>query len=83
MLRVTIHPGEDGLWIAECPALPGCKCKGTTRRHAAKIIRHAIELYIDALETAEDLVAVRRSKGEPGRPFEEFLAELRAEGRDV
>ena len=83
MLRVAIYPSEDGLWMAECLSLPGCKCKGTSRRHAAKLIRRAIELHIDALETAEDLTIIHRTRDEPSRPFEEFLAELRAEGRDV
>ncbi len=29
--RVTIESDEDGVFVAECPALPGCISKGKTR----------------------------------------------------
>lgn len=37
----------------------------------------------DLIEDLEDIADMLRSRNEPGRPFEEFLAEMRAEGRDV
>jgi hypothetical protein len=37
----------------------------------------------DLLEELEDIADVIRARGEPTRPYEEFLEELRAEGRDV
>jgi len=37
----------------------------------------------ELLDDLEDIACVLRAKNEPGRPFEEFLAEMRAEGRDV
>ena len=40
---VTLERDEDGVWIAECPAIPGCVSQGTTRRQAEKNIRDAIK----------------------------------------
>lgn len=34
---------EDGSYIAECPALPGCVSQGRTLQAALKNIREAIE----------------------------------------
>ena len=31
MRQVTIYPGEDGYWVAECPSLPGCISQGRTK----------------------------------------------------
>ena len=31
---VTLDRDEDGVWIAECPAIPGCVSQGTTREEA-------------------------------------------------
>jgi predicted RNase H-like HicB family nuclease len=57
MLRqAIISPGEDGLWVAECPSLPGCISQGRTRAEAIANIREAIEAYIVALE--EDGLAI-------------------------
>ena len=37
----------------------------------------------DLLEELEDVADMLRSAREPARPYEEFLTELRAEGREV
>jgi predicted RNase H-like HicB family nuclease len=50
MRQVIIYPGEDGLWVAECPSLPGCVTQGETREAASANIREAIEAYILALK---------------------------------
>ena len=50
MRQVLIYPGEDGLWVAECPSLPGCISQGTSREDAIRNIREAIQLYIDVLK---------------------------------
>jgi predicted RNase H-like HicB family nuclease/DNA-binding transcriptional MerR regulator len=40
---VTFEPDlEDGGWVAECPALPGCVSQGETLAEARKMIRDAI-----------------------------------------
>ena len=32
--RVVLEQDEDGIYIAECPALPGCVSQGDTREEA-------------------------------------------------
>ena len=49
MRQVLVYHGEDGLWIAECPSLPGCIAQGETREEAIADIRVAIEDYIAVL----------------------------------
>ena len=44
---VTIGRDEDGVWIAECPAIPGCVSQGDTKNEALANIREAIELCIE------------------------------------
>ena len=48
--RVTIAPDEDGVFIAECPALSGCVSQGQTRDEAMANIRDAIQGYLHSLE---------------------------------
>ncbi|HEY1791261.1 MAG TPA: type II toxin-antitoxin system HicB family antitoxin [Verrucomicrobiae bacterium] len=47
--RVIIEPEEDGIFVAECPALPGCASQGHTRDEAIKNIREAIQGYLRSL----------------------------------
>ena len=44
---VTIDRDEDGIWVAECPAIPGCFSQGATKDEAAKNIAEAIKLCLD------------------------------------
>ena len=53
MRQVSLYPGEDGYWVAECPSLPGCISQGATKEEATRNIREAIALYIEALEDDE------------------------------
>jgi predicted RNase H-like HicB family nuclease len=39
--------GEDGYFVAECPAIPGCISQGRTRDEALRNIREAIELCLE------------------------------------
>ena len=39
---VTFHQDEDGIFIAECPSIPGCVSQGKTPKEAEKNIREAI-----------------------------------------
>lgn len=41
-LNVTIDRDEDGVWIVECPSIPGCISQGQTRSEALENIRDAI-----------------------------------------
>jgi predicted RNase H-like HicB family nuclease len=44
---VTIDRDEAGVWVAECPAIPGCVSQGTTKDEAIKNVREAIELCLE------------------------------------
>ena len=48
--RATIEPDEDGVFVAECPALPGCISQGKTRDEATMNIRDAIQGYLGSLK---------------------------------
>ena len=44
---VTFDRDEDGIWIAECPAIPGCVSQGTTKEEALQNIKEAIRLCLE------------------------------------
>ncbi len=54
-LLITIYQDEDGVFIAECPAIPGCVSQGATEEEAEKNIREAIK----------ECLEVRAEKGMP------------------
>jgi predicted RNase H-like HicB family nuclease len=48
--RVLIDTDEDGFFVAEVPALPGCVSQGTTRAEAIVNIKEAITAYLESLQ---------------------------------
>jgi predicted RNase H-like HicB family nuclease len=54
--RVCLEPDEDGVFVATCPALPGCISQGHTRAEATGNIRDAIEGYLKSLRKHGDAV---------------------------
>ncbi len=52
---ITINRDEDGMYIAECPSIPGCFSQGKTEEEAQKNIQEAIKECLD----------VRAEKGMP------------------
>ncbi len=44
---VTIDRDEDGIWIVECPSIPGCISQGATRQEALENIKEAIHLCLE------------------------------------
>jgi len=46
-LSVTIDRDEDGVWVVECPAIPGCVSQGKTKKQAIKNIEEAIALCLE------------------------------------
>ncbi len=48
--RVMIEPDEDGVFVAECPSLPGCISQGQTREEALTNIKDAIAGYLVSLK---------------------------------
>ena len=53
--NVTVDRDEDGVWIVECPAIPGCVSQGKTKGEALDNIKEAIVLCLE----------VRAKKGMP------------------
>ncbi len=53
--NVTIDRDEDGIWIVECPSIPGCVSQGETKDIALENIKEAIALCLE----------VRAEKGYP------------------
>jgi len=43
----TLERDEDGVWVAECPSIPGCVSQGDTREQALNNIREAIGLCLE------------------------------------
>lgn len=39
---VSLDRDEDGAWVAECPAIPGCVSQGVTKDEALANVRDAI-----------------------------------------
>jgi predicted RNase H-like HicB family nuclease len=44
---VTIDRDEVGVWVVECPTIPGCVSQGQTRDEALKNIEEAIALCLE------------------------------------
>jgi len=51
-LLITIVQDEDGVYIAECPAIPGCVSQGKTEQEAESNVREAIR---ECLEVRAEL----------------------------
>jgi len=52
---ITISEDEDGVFIAECPSIPGCVSQGKMEQEAERNIQHAIK----------ECLEVRAEKGMP------------------
>ena len=52
--RVLIDQDEDGVYVGEVPALPGCISQGATRAELLEHIKEAITGYIESLEAHSD-----------------------------
>ncbi len=63
--RVIVQIDEDGVFVAECPSLPGCVSQGATRAEALANMHDAMTGYLDSL----------RAHGDPIPPaiFEEMV----------
>jgi predicted RNase H-like HicB family nuclease len=54
--RVLIEQDEEGVFVAEVPALPGCISQGTTRKEALQNIQEAIAAYLESLKAHDEPV---------------------------
>lgn len=55
IFTVTLDRDEDGIWVAECPSIPGCVSQGKNREEALENVKEAIQLCLE----------VRAEKGLP------------------
>jgi predicted RNase H-like HicB family nuclease len=55
IFNITIDRDEDGVWIAECPSIPGCVSQGATKQEAIENVKEAVALCLE----------VRSEKGLP------------------
>ncbi len=47
---ITIYQDEEGWYVVECPAIPGCMSQGETREEALANIQEAIQLCLEVRE---------------------------------
>jgi len=52
--RIIVQQDEDGVFVAECPSLPGCISQGKSRSEAIQNIQNAIAGYIESLKKHND-----------------------------
>jgi predicted RNase H-like HicB family nuclease len=43
----TLERDEDGVWVSECPAIPGCVSQGATREDALANLQEAITACLE------------------------------------
>ncbi len=48
--RILIEQDEGGVYVVECPSLPGCISQGKTRNEALANIQDAIKGYLESLK---------------------------------
>ena len=48
--RIILEQDEDGIFVAECPSLPGCVSQGKDRKEALNNIKDAIKGYLESLK---------------------------------
>ncbi|MBI2558318.1 type II toxin-antitoxin system HicB family antitoxin [Candidatus Woesearchaeota archaeon] len=48
--RIILEQDEDGIFMAECPSLPGCISQGKDRKEALNNIKDAIKGYLESLK---------------------------------
>ena len=54
-LVITVFQDEDGVYVAECPSIPGCVSQGSSEQEATANLQEAIR----------ECLAVRAAKGMP------------------
>ena len=47
--NVIFDRDENGVWIVECPSIPGCVSQGKTREEALENIKDAIAACLEVL----------------------------------
>lgn len=50
-VQIVLEQDEDGFWVAEVPAMPGCLSQGNTREEALDNVREAIEGWLEVMQS--------------------------------
>ncbi|MCZ6793925.1 MAG: type II toxin-antitoxin system HicB family antitoxin [Planctomycetota bacterium] len=53
-LKVILQPGEDGGFVANVPALRGCRSQGPTREEAVQNVKEAIKAWLEVEQDKAD-----------------------------
>jgi predicted RNase H-like HicB family nuclease len=59
LLQVVVEQDEDGMYIADCPALEGCYTQGKTFEEAMKNIKDVIQMCLEELKEEKKKVDLR------------------------
>ena len=51
---VTVNRDEDGVWVVECPSIPGCVSQGKTKEEALENVQEAIRMCLEVRGRDED-----------------------------
>ncbi len=54
--RVLIEQDEEGMYMAECPSLPGCISQGKTYHEAQHNVQEAIQGYLESLKKHKEAI---------------------------
>ena len=54
-LHILIEQDEDGFFVAEVPALPGCLSQGKTEDEARSNIKEAVEGWLEVMEAKQKI----------------------------
>lgn len=58
-LQVIIEQDEDGIFVAECPALQGCYAQGKTYEEAIENIKDVITMCIEELKEGKKKINLK------------------------
>ncbi len=54
--RIIMEQDEDGIFVVECPSLPGCVSQGKSRAEAVKNIKDAMKGYVQSLKKHNEAI---------------------------
>jgi predicted RNase H-like HicB family nuclease len=62
-IHVTLLQDEDGVWVVECPAIPGCASQGETKEEALEELE-SIRAFDAAKAAADEAIPAEQAFSE-------------------
>ena len=62
MFHISLEKAEDGWFVAECPALPGCVSQGKDENEALENIKEAITAWLWAEDQKATALMAKKRK---------------------